>query len=429
VKDSGAHNAPLWLFGGLKTQKGVVLQELNAVTENLGFEADSAQIEVAAMMDELASPNSLFSFQKWIGQAPSGLYLHGSVGTGKSMLTDCFFRAMEKEGVPSRRAHFNGFMSDVHLRLRRKDMRAVSEEIANEARVLCFDEFQVNDVADAVILFELFKALFRKEVIVVANSNRAPTELYANGINRKVLFEPFVDLLTAECNVVDINKLCPRNKDYRSSAFEKAEELRKTYIWPANDEKVKFHLDELFQDLSGSNRTTRIDTPVAFGRSLVVDRSANGVARFDYFKLCEENLGPNDFLAIAENFWCVFIENIPVLEEKMHNDVRRFICLIDCLYDRRVKCVFSADAPLQDVFKNVEEAGKSEIATAREIQVTDKGGSSGRITTMLGKDFEWSATGRKGASLADIYAKDDVSFAVARAKSRMLEMQTNGYWM
>lgn len=399
------------------------------------------------------------------------MYLHGSVGTGKSLLLDLFHETAQERGLTSRRTHFHHFMLDVHARLRGSTMTEVSRAIASEQEVLCFDEFQVTDVADAVVLHELFKAVFRAEVSVVATSNRAPPELYRNGINRADLFVPFQRLLVAQCSVVDIGELRSPGPilkvvdpgetservsaeasdeafdgasgepvDYRRRAHETSElQEPAAYVVGATVREMAREMDRRFCELSGVALAADAQPKqlrLRMGRTLEVPAFAGGVARFDFADLCLANKGADDFLCLAAACSALVLDNVPRMETKLHDNLRRFINLVDILYDHRVKLVLSSSMPLAELIDVQTKASSAQVKKRKgakeevkwDVHVVDKGGSSGRLTTMLGEDFEWSATGRTKASLADVYAKDEVAFAIARAKSRLLEMQTKDYW-
>jgi cell division protein ZapE len=278
-------------------------------------------------------------------QPITGLYVWGGVGRGKTMLMDLFYDSVPR-GLPKRRVHFNAFMNDVHERIFRhrtalKQGRVKGEDpippvaaaIAAEARLLCFDEFAVTDIADAMILGRLFTALFGHGVTVVATSNVHPDRLYEGGLNR-ALFLPFIALLKERMAVMELKA----RTDYRLEKLAAAE----TYVVATGGE-ARAALDRAFRRLTGvaeaPQRVLRVK-----GRDLVVPQAAMGVARFCFADLCEKPLGPADFLAIAEAFHTVMIDAIPVLRPSQRNEAKRFITLVDSLYDRGVKLIASAEA-------------------------------------------------------------------------------------
>jgi cell division protein ZapE len=273
-----------------------------------------------------------------------GLYVHGEVGRGKTMLMDLFFASSTVRR--KRRAHFHEFMADVHERLNtvRQEMKAgrvanddpikhVAAELAEEAWLLCFDEFHVTDIADAMILGRLFTRLFADGVVLVATSNVVPDELYKEGLNR-ALFVPFIALLQEN---VEVTKL-EAPKDFR------LEKLNQQPVWyvPA-DEDAEVALDNAWQRLTGvlNGEPTEI---AAKGRVIRVPEAAKGVARFSFAQLCEQPLGASDYLRIAREFHTLILESIPVMDWPQRNEAKRFIALIDTLYENSVKLVASAEA-------------------------------------------------------------------------------------
>jgi cell division protein ZapE len=273
-----------------------------------------------------------------------GLYVHGEVGRGKTMLMDLFFASSTVRR--KRRAHFHEFMADVHERLNkvRQEMKAgrvanddpikhVAVELAEEAWLLCFDEFHVTDIADAMILGRLFTRLFADGVVLVATSNVVPDELYKDGLNR-ALFVPFIALLQEH---VEVTKL-EAPKDFR------LEKLNQQPVWyvPA-DEDAEVALDNAWQRLTGVLNGTPTEI-AAKGRVIRVPEAAKGVARFSFAQLCEQPLGASDYLRIAREFHTLILESIPVMDWPQRNEAKRFIALIDTLYENSVKLVASAEA-------------------------------------------------------------------------------------
>jgi cell division protein ZapE len=273
-----------------------------------------------------------------------GFYIYGEVGRGKTMLMDLFFASSTVRR--KRRAHFHEFMADVHERLNkvRREMKSgrvanddpikhVAAALSEEAWLLCFDEFHVTDIADAMILGRLFTRLFADGVVLVATSNVVPDELYKEGLNR-ALFVPFIALLQEHVEVVKLEA----PKDFR------LEKLNQQPVWyvPA-DEDASVALDNAWQRLTGVLNGQPMEI-AAKGRVIRVPEAAKGVARFSFAQLCEQPLGASDYLRIAHEFHTLILEAIPVMDWPQRNEAKRFIALIDTLYENSVKLVASAAA-------------------------------------------------------------------------------------
>jgi cell division protein ZapE len=287
-------------------------------------------------------------------RAPRGVYLHGDVGRGKTMLMDLLFAVALV--AHKRRAHFHEFMADVHERIHavRQEMRrgaradgdpigAVADALSDEARLLCFDELYVTDIADAMILGRLFERLFARGVVVVATSNVAPGDLYAGGLNR-ALFLPFIRLLQERMEVVEVTA----RADFR------LEKLGGVDVWhvPA-DAAGAAAIDAAWRRLAGPEGGAAIALPF-LGRHIHVPRAGGGAARFSFADLCEVPLGAADFVHIARSFHTVILENIPVIEAAQFNEAKRFILLIDTLYDYGVKLIASAAAEPDRLYRGGE---------------------------------------------------------------------------
>jgi len=312
------------------------------------LKADPAQARAVAALDRLAAAASPRSFlSKLFGKesdGPAGVYLWGGVGRGKSMLMDLAFDTIATE--PKRRVHFHAFMIETPARL--KNARAkeegdpiepVAEQIAAEASLLCFDEMQVTNPADAMILSRLFEKLLDLGVMVVTTSNRAPTDLYKGGLNRE-LFLPFIGLVERCMLVVEVNG----PTDYR------LDRLTGVDVWHVpNGPKATADLSRAFFQLTDYPVEDRAKVPtedldVGGGRTLHVPKSLKGVAVFSFKRLCGEPRGAADYLAIARRYHTVIIVGIPVMGPEMRNEAARFVTLIDALYEHKVKLLAAADA-------------------------------------------------------------------------------------
>jgi len=271
-------------------------------------------------------------------QAPKGLYLHGNVGRGKTMLMDLFYRSCDFES--RQRWHFHGFMQHVHASIanwRRAfngdPIPMVADDIAEQGMLLCLDEFQVTDIADAMILGRLFTALFEAGVVVVATSNTVPSELYRDGLNRD-LFLPFIDMLLEHMDLLHFDG----ERDYRLDRLHQADYYHSP-LGPEADRRMQ----AVWRRLAGPCPTERRVLEVN-GRALAVPKAARSAAWFSFAELCEAPLGAADYLAIARHFHAVFLAQVPVLARAQRNETRRLITLIDTLYDRQTCLIVSAAA-------------------------------------------------------------------------------------
>jgi cell division protein ZapE len=358
------------------------LQRYRARVSAGEMEADPAQLEIAGRLDALATAlagwkrgrgNGLFSLFARRQPAPRGLYIHGKVGRGKTMLMDLFFEAIALDA--KRRIHFHAFMSEVHDRIgaARKSVPGdpipqVAAQLARECALLCFDEFHVTDIADAMILGRLFEGLFANDVVVVATSNVPPSGLYRNGLNRQ-LFLPFIRLIEERMEVVELVAA----KDFR---LEKLEGLT-LYFTPA-DRAAHKALNSAFTRLTGHWDGKPVDIDVK-GRLLRVPQASRGVARFTFDELCDRPLGALDYLAIAQNFHTLILEDIPYLVPERRAAARRFITLIDTLYDARVGLIASADAEPDALHPQGDESFLFERTASRLIEMRSAEYLAGRM--------------------------------------------------
>ncbi|SMC54367.1 cell division protein ZapE [Fulvimarina manganoxydans] len=326
------------------------------------IEADPAQRLLADRLDRLdkdLSATSLATKSSALGwlfgkkskrEPVRGLYVHGSVGRGKTMLMDMFFR--QSSVSKKRRVHFHAFMGDVHDRIgaHRDKVRdgtakqddpipPVAEQIARESLLLCFDEFSVTDVADAMILSRLFDALFAEGVVLVATSNVAPDDLYKDGLNRG-LFLPFVDRLKDHVEVLALDG----TEDYRLAAIG-SEDL---YVTPLGEEAVA-RIDAVWTTLLSGEKEGTASLSVK-GRTIPVPRAGNGAARFSFGDLLQRPLGAQDYLALARRFHTVVVENVPAMDVSQRNEAKRLINLVDTFYDGRRRLILSAEVPAKELY-------------------------------------------------------------------------------
>jgi cell division protein ZapE len=322
----------------------------------------------------------LFSRQK--AEPVRGLYIWGGVGRGKSMLMDLFYDAVE---VPKRRVHFHAFMQEIHAAVHkaRQDeiadaLQPVAAEIASGLRLLCFDEMVITDITDAMMVGRLFDLLFAAGVTVVTTSNRLPDDLYLNGLNRN-LFLPFIALLNQRLEVFHLQS----PHDYRQNLLTGGE----VYFSPATPE-CRARMNRLWSDLSGGEAAPRVIK--VNSRDVTLAQYRNGVARSSFWDLCSRMLGPADYLAIADAVEVLFLDDIPLLGRSNFNEAKRFVTLIDALYEARVRLVATAAAQPEMLYVEGEGIFEFERTASRlrEMQGADWGAERGaeRGAASTGKD-------------------------------------------
>ena len=356
------------------------------------FREDDAQTSAARKLDALIQTLKPYKPGRGLfakkSTPPKGLYLWGGVGRGKSMLMDVFFDQLPNS--KKSRVHFHAFMQDVHAqifawrKLDKKQRRAqpnyvrgagddpiapTAKAIALKADILCFDEFHVTDIADAMILSRLFTALFARGVVVVATSNRAPDALYKDGLNRK-LFLPFIELLKERLEIFDFIG----DEDHRLRKLQRAP----VYYTPLGSE-ADDGVEQAWQRLTRPH-TPEITTLTVQGRTLDL-LAVHDTARTNFSDLCARTLGPADYLEIAQNFTTLILENVPVMGPENRNEAKRFITLIDALYEMKTKLIISADAPPEQLYGAGDGVFEFERTTSRlmEMQSADYLGQGHRL--------------------------------------------------
>ncbi len=337
------------------------------------LEADDHQLEIVRSLSELSGHLATYhsagrksGLGAWFApriEVPRGLYVHGGVGRGKTMLMDLFYELAPI--APKTRIHFHEFMQNVHDEVHHfrqgkskgyvagaDPIPPVADKIARDAKLLCFDEFQVTDIADAMILGRLFTALFERGIVVVATSNRHPDTLYEHGLNR-ALFLPFISLLKERLNVSALDGPL----DYRMSHLNGM-----PVFYSPLGEDADTRMQEVWVRLTHTDRGMPGGLEVK-GRTVHVPEVAKGVARFGFADLCEQPLGAADYLKIARSFHTLLLEKIPSLGPEKRNEARRFVNLIDTLYNARVKLIASAAVPPDKIYP----AGDGTFEFARTV--------------------------------------------------------------
>ncbi|GAB6033443.1 hypothetical protein CHUAL_013328 [Chamberlinius hualienensis] len=391
------------------------------------LEPDQHQIEVAGHLDKVFTQltkyeppqeksffKKLFSAGKEkIPKFPKGVYLFGAVGGGKTMLMDMFYHCASVQR--KRRVHFHAFMLDVHQRIHNVKLKLssvdknsrkpnffdpippVAKEISDEAYLLCFDEFQVTDIGDAMILKRLFTALFESGVVVIATSNRHPDDLYKHGLQRSN-FVPFISVLKDHCDICCLDS----GVDYRSKGNKGEQHL---YFIETEDGELA-RMDRLFKQLiAKENDSVRSRVLTLKSRQLEFKKTCGGILDCHFDELCDQPRGAMDYLLLGQIFHTVFIRQIPFFTMKNRSQARRFITMIDTFYDNKVRVVCSSKAPIKELFH---------LTTSYEPTDDDR---------KLMDDLNIT-----GDTKASLFSGEEEMFAFDRTVSRINEMQSDAYW-
>ncbi|KAK5102657.1 hypothetical protein LTS08_003457 [Lithohypha guttulata] len=408
--------------------------------------------EQAKLASELGQLQQSLTTTRWLRQnTHNGFYIHGGVGTGKSRMADLFAATLPSQ-VTRRRAHFFEFMTDIHMRLHRARSQAnyagdplvqIGHVVQKESSVLCLDEFQVSDIADAVILKRLFTSFWERGGIMISTSNRHPTELYKNGLNRG-LFIPFIEELQRRCVIFQMKG----EHDYR---MDNGKQYQRHDIFFTDATEFQRSLSKVTDDAFVKS----IEIPVVMGRKMKVNATevndnAKPMVSATFSSLCEAFLGASDYHALCNFASTIYLSGLRKFRSHELDIVRRFITLVDIAYESRTRILCLSTEPILKTFENiilsgeptseVESGGDQGLSTSKplnklrevlqdqNLKVRGEGGSSSSMMSTFINDVEWSATGLKKASLATGGAGEtDVRFAIVRAISRLSEMSSEGY--
>lgn len=341
----------------LKVPKDGMIEGFNAALAVRGIDADPAQMIAARRLQKFYDDLLTFKaarrgrLRKLLSRPdlPRGVWFWGGVGRGKSFLMDCFFAAVPYQR--KRRVHFHAFMREIHesLRAHRNEsdpVAKVAARIASETRLMCFDEFHISDIADAMMLGRLMQALFDAGVVFCITSNYPPDGLYPNGLQRE-LFLPTIALLRQKLDVIEIDV----GIDYRLRTLEQAQVFLST-----DDAMAAAAIESTFHKIAGGHGHT---LPVkVLGRTLPVMHRAPGVIWFDFATLCGGPRSQNDYLWLANRHHTIFLSKVPKMGADMASEARRFTWLVDVLYDHRVKLIVSAACPAEELYTQGVQAGE-----------------------------------------------------------------------
>ncbi len=351
-------------------EKGMI-DAYESLLKTRGFKTDPAQRAAAQRLQGLYTELVAFKaarrsrLRKLLARPrmPKSVYFWGGVGRGKSFLMDCFFDSVPYER--KRRVHFHAFMQEVQNDLKMFNhepdpLQKVADRISRQTRLLCFDEFHVSDIADAMILGRLLDALFVRGTVFVMTSNYPPDGLYPNGLQR-INFLPTIELIKRLFDVLEVD----HGTDYRLRQMEKIE----TYLVPA-DEQADAKIAQDFRQIAALDESG--DTIEVLGRTMRVRRHGPGVVWFDFNDLCVGPRSQNDYLEIAREYHTLLLSNVPKMDAGMSNEARRFTWLIDVLYDHRVKLVMSAEVEAHDLYLQGHNAHEFVRTVSRLIEMRSR---------------------------------------------------------
>ena len=347
---------------------------LKAIAHEASINFDEGQSLISQSFDFLAKQinesnnkksivsNFFFKTQK---NKIKGIYLHGGVGRGKSMIMDLFFNNINIKD--KRRLHFHDFMKEVHQRIKDKSKKVkkndtvimVAKDLASSARLLCFDEMEVKDIADAMILSRLFNIMFDEGTILVTTSNQPPDGLYKNGLHRDRIL-PFIENLKLKTNIIAM----PPGDDWRKRSLSG----NKMWLSPITKENL-IKVNELFDDLS-TGFTIGSENILVAGRKIFIPKVAAGIARISFDDLCKKPLAAADYIEIALRFKGIIIENIPILTNELRNEARRFIWLIDALYDKNCFLVATSEVDFKDLYQGNDWEFEFDRTISRIIEMS-----------------------------------------------------------
>lgn len=333
------------------------LQQYQKDIAEHGFQRDEAQYQAVVALDKLyhaivefqsAPVPQLSKWQKLMGkkidmpEPPKGLYFWGGVGRGKTYLMDAFFDALPTQR--KMRVHFHRFMYRVHDELKllgdvENPLAKVADKFKEEADVVCFDEFFVSDITDAMILATLLQEMFKRQMILVATSNIEPQNLYRNGLQR-ARFLPAIDMILARCDVLNVDS----GVDYRLRTLEQAE----IYHYPL-DEQANINLNKYYQQLTGERQIVAHQIEINH-RQLEVIEASDGVLHASFAQLCQTARSQNDYIELSRIYHTVLLADVQQMNRKIDDAARRFIALVDEFYERNVKLIISAEVPMEDLY-------------------------------------------------------------------------------